>query len=75
MQYRELEQKLVDVKLEQVNVYFVEEQERSRKEYVVVRSIISIIVILQYCNSEREVQLEKKNNQYRCYYIEKVRGA
>lgn len=70
MQYRELEQKLADVKLEQVNVYFVEEQERSRKEYVVVRSIISIIVILQYCNSEREVQVDKDNNQYSCYYVQ-----
>lgn len=75
MQHRELEQKLADAKLEQANAYLAEEQERSRKEHAVVRSITSIIVTLQYCNSEREAQSEKKNNQHRCYYTEKVRGA
>lgn len=54
MQHRELEQKLADAKLEQANAYLAEEQERSRKEHAVVRSITSIIVALQYCNSERE---------------------
>lgn len=54
MQHRELEQKLADAKLEQANAYLAEEQERSRKEHAVVRSITSIIVTLQYCNSERE---------------------
>lgn len=47
MQHRELEQKLADAKLEQANAYLAEEQERSRKEHAVVRSIISIIVTLQ----------------------------
>lgn len=54
MQHRELEQKLADAKLEQANAYLAEEQERSRKEHAVVRSITSIIVTLQYCNCERE---------------------
>lgn len=70
MQHRELEQKLADAKLEQANAYLAEEQERSRKEHAVVRGITSIIVTLQYCNSEREAQADKDNNQHSCYYVQ-----
>ena len=43
MQHRELEQKLADAKLEQASAYLAEEQEKSRKEHLVVRSISSMI--------------------------------
>ena len=43
MQHRELEQKLADAKLEQASAYLAEEQEKSRKEHLVVRSIGSMI--------------------------------